>query len=219
MQDAGIWRYEKEARANGYLCIAGVDEAGRGPIAGPVVAAAVMLPPDLDCEGIRDSKALTPEARQSAYQRIVEQARAVGVGVIGPEVIDEVNILQATYLAMRAALDDMGAACDFILLDGLPVPGLPADSLAIVDGDAKCVSISAASIVAKVRRDQIMVEMDSFYPDYGFASHKGYCTPEHLCALERWGPCAIHRRSFAPVLRQAQNEREGQCRLSGIGLV
>lgn len=211
--------YEKQVRAQGYQKIAGLDEAGRGPLAGPVVAAAVVLPDDFDPEGIADSKALTPENRDEAFRRIVCQAEAVGIGVVGPREIDEINILRATHKAMKAALEELdaalrqaqGVAFDFILLDGLPVPGLPAPSLAIVKGDAKCLSVMAASIVAKVTRDRIMCELDQEYPEYGFARHKGYCTKQHLEALQRYGPCPIHRRSFAPVA-----ERLAQCRLPGL---
>ncbi len=206
-----LWLYEEQARAQGYAKIAGLDEAGRGPLAGPVVAAAVVLPPHFDPEGIADSKALTPAQRDEAFRRIGCQAEAIGVGIIGPREIDEINILRATHKAMQAALDKLGAAFDFILLDGLPVSGLPKPSLAIVKGDSKCLSIMAASIVAKVTRDRIMCEMDLEYPEYGFACHKGYCTRQHLAALREHGPCPIHRRSFAPV-----TERLVQCPLPGL---
>lgn len=214
-----LWLYERQVKAQGYQRIAGLDEAGRGPLAGPVVAAAVVLPEDFDPEGVADSKALTPENRDEVYRRIICQAEAVGVGIVGPREIDEINILRATHKAMSAALEELdsayrralGVAFDFILLDGLPVPGLPKPSLAIVKGDAKCLSIMAASIVAKVTRDRIMCELDREYPEYGFARHKGYCTKQHLEALHRYGPSPIHRRSFAPVA-----ERLAQCRLPGL---
>ena len=206
------WRYENAAREEGRACIVGVDEAGRGPLAGPVVAAAVALPEDFDCTGIRDSKAMTPANRDLAFDRITREAQAVGVGVVGSEVIDEINILRATYRAMRAALEDMGAAFDFILVDGLPVPDLPTPSLAIVKGDSKSVSIMAASIVAKVTRDRIMIELDREYPNYGFSSHKGYGTREHLAAIELLGACPCHRMSFSPV-----SERVANCCLPGLG--
>lgn len=204
------WAYEKQAWANGYARVAGVDEVGRGPLAGPVVAAAVVLPEGFDSEGIDDSKALTPAARERMFQRITAEA-VFGVGVIGPEIIDEINILRATYAAMRAALDQIGAAFDFILLDGRPVPDLQAKSLAIVKGDSLSVSIGAASIVAKVTRDRIMVEIDKDFPEYGFAGHKGYCSRVHLAALEKYGVCPCHRKSFAPVA-----ERMLMCRLPGL---
>jgi ribonuclease HII len=180
-------------------------------LAGPVVAAAVVLPRDFDPEGIADSKALSPASRDESFRRIVCQAEAVGVGIVGPAEIDEINILRATHKAMRAALDELGAAFDCVLVDGLPVPGLPKPSLAIVKGDAKCLSIMAASVVAKVTRDRIMCELDLEYPEYGFACHKGYCTKAHLAALQRYGPCPIHRRSFAPV-----SQRPPQCPLPGL---
>ena len=191
--------------------MAGLDEAGRGPLAGPVVAAAVILPSDFVCDGIGDSKALSALGRERAYTVIMSNADAVGVGIVGPEDIDRVNILRATHMAMRAALSDLSAALDFILVDGLPVPDLPAPSLAIVKGDSKSISIMAASIVAKVTRDQMMLELDRQYPEYGFASHKGYCTKEHLAAIDRHGPCRCHRKSFAPVA-----ERTANCRLPGL---
>ena len=205
------WHYEKRARSEGHSVIAGVDEAGRGPLAGPVVAAAVILPDGFDCAGICDSKAMTAASREAACDRILRQAKAVGTGTVGPETIDKINILRATHRAMRAALDDLGAAFDFILVDGLPVPDLPRPSISVVKGDSKSPSIMAASIVAKVTRDRIMTELDRLYPDYGFASHKGYCTPEHLAAIERCGPCPCHRRSFAPVAERIVN-----CRLAGL---
>lgn len=206
-----LWLYEEQAKAQGYTSVAGLDEAGRGPLAGPVVAAAVVLPNGFDPEGIADSKALSAANRDESFRRIACQAEAVGVGIVGPSEIDEINILRAAHKAMRAALDELGAAFDYVLVDGLPVPGLPKPSLAIVKGDAKCLSIMAASIVAKVTRDRIMCELDREYPEYGFACHKGYCTKAHLAALERHGPCPIHRRSFSPV-----SQRLPQCPLPGL---
>lgn len=205
------WRYEDEIRSQGFTRIAGVDEAGRGPIAGPVVAAAVVLPRDFDCSVLSDSKAMTPLQRESAYERIMASAVAVGVGVVGPDVIDEINILNATHLAMNEALKNIGDACDFVLVDGLPVAGLVVPSKAIVKGDATCASIMAASIVAKVTRDRIMIDLDSIYPNYGFRKHKGYATRAHLEAIRRFGPCDCHRKSFAPI-----RERISSCHLPGL---
>ncbi|MCL5103982.1 MAG: ribonuclease HII [Armatimonadetes bacterium] len=210
------WHYENQARLDGYGVIVGVDEAGRGPLAGPVVAAAVVLPDPstssgFDWSGIRDSKKMTPASREKAFERITSQAVAVGVGIVDSAVIDEINILRATDRAMRTALEDMGAVFDFILVDGKPVPDLPAPSLAIVAGDSKSISISAASIIAKVTRDRIMLKLDAEYPDYGFASHKGYGSREHLVAIERCGPCPCHRKSFSPI-----SERIANCRLPGL---
>ncbi len=207
-----LWTYENQARSRGYRRIVGVDEAGRGPLAGPVVAAAVVLPDDFMPDGVKDSQTPIAAARERAFDRIMAEATAVGVGITEPEVIDRINILRATHLSMKAALEDLDCAFDFILVDGLAVEGLPSESLAIVGGDGRSVSIGAASIVAKVTRDAIMVELDAMYPDYGFASHKGYCTKKHLSALDRLGPCPCHRKSFAPVA-----ERISNCRLPGLG--
>jgi ribonuclease HII len=204
------WAFEKQVWANGYARVAGVDEAGRGPLAGPVVAAAVVLPDGFEAAGIGDSKAMSAKAREAMFEYITSRA-AFGVGISEPDLIDEINILRATDHAMRAALDAIGAAFDFILVDGKPVPDLPARSLAIVKGDSLSVSIGAASIVAKVTRDRIMVDLDCKYPEYGFASHKGYGSRPHLEALDRYGPCPCHRKSFAPVA-----ERIHLCRLPGL---
>lgn len=201
--DAAIadrWRYEKECAAAGLLPAAGVDEAGRGPLAGPVVAGCVILPPGFDCDGIDDSKKLSPARRDAAYERIVAGAAAYGIGVASAAEIDAINILRATHKAMRRAVNALGVAPAILLVDGLPVPGLPCDSQrAIVGGDAASVSIGAASILAKVTRDRMMLDWDRQFPDYGFCRHKGYGTPEHLDALRKYGPCPLHRRTFAPV--------------------
>lgn len=210
MHTVDPWAYEKQVWAEGFARVAGLDEAGRGPLAGPVVAAAVVLPEGFDAAGIGDSKAMTAKAREAMFERITAEA-VFGVGIIGPEVIDTINILRATDSAMRAALNELGAVFDFILLDGKPVPDLPARSLAIVKGDSLSVSIGAASIVAKVTRDRMMVEIDREFPEYGFAGHKGYGSRDHLAALEKHGPCPWHRKSFAPVA-----ERIANCRLPGL---
>ncbi len=202
------WKYEKAAGCRGFRSVAGVDEVGRGPLAGPVVAAAVVLPEGFDAEGVRDSKRLSERSREIVCERIMCEAIGVGVGIVAPEVIDEINILRATCKAMKAALDDLSAAFDFVLVDGLSVSGFGVPSMAVVKGDNKSVSIAAASIVAKVTRDRIMVGLDSEFPDYGFASHKGYGSKLHLEALDRYGPCPCHRMTFAPV-----RERAAQCRL------
>lgn len=181
------------------VLIAGVDEAGRGPLAGPVFAAAVVLPREFDCCGIADSKSLSEKQRLAAYERILSEATAVGRGSADARAIDQLNILRATHQAILAALSDLGCKVAGILVDGLPMPHSPVPQIAIVHGDALCASISAASIIAKVERDRLMREMDELYPGYGFARHKGYGTPEHLEALERLGPCPEHRTSFGPV--------------------
>jgi len=205
------WAFEKEAWAAGFESVVGVDEAGLGPLAGPVVAAAVLLPKDFDADGVRDSKAMTANAREKMFERITSEAVCYGIGISERELIDEINILRAAQAAMRAALSELSVAFDFILVDGRPVPDLCAKSRAIVKGDALSVSIGAASILAKVTRDRIMCELDKQYPEYGFAGHKGYFTREHMAALNEHGPCPCHRRSFAPV-----SERLLQCRLPGL---
>jgi ribonuclease HII len=182
--------------------VAGVDEAGRGPVAGPVVAAAVVLPFGFDPEGITDSKKMTARAREAAFERILTVAR-VGIGVADADEIDRINILRATHEAMRRALAALPVAPEGVLVDGLPVPDLHERCEAVVRGDALHPCISAASVVAKVTRDALMAINDAAYPHYGFARHKGYGTRAHLAALAEHGPCPLHRRSFAPVLQLA----------------
>ncbi len=178
--------------------ICGIDEAGRGPWAGPVVAAAVILPAKKRPKGLADSKQLSAEAREELALAIRE-CSVVGVGLATPEEIDRINILQATYLAMRRAFDGLSARPVAALIDGNQAPDLPCPIEMIIDGDAYVASISAASIIAKVERDRMMVEFCAQYPGYAFAKHKGYGTPEHQRALAELGPCPIHRRSFKPV--------------------
>ena len=194
-----LWRYERGAEERGHRRIAGVDEAGRGPLAGPVVAAAIVLPPGFDPQGVRDSKKLSPLQREVAYERITRQAAAFGVGVVGPDEIDRINILQATYKAMLAAIAELGIEIDHALVDGRAIPGLSVAQEGIPHGDSLSVSIAAASIIAKVTRDRIMIEMDARFPGYGFGAHKGYCTAEHVEAIRRLGVCEIHRMTFAPI--------------------
>jgi ribonuclease HII len=191
--------WEIQARGFGWSRIAGVDEAGRGPLAGPVVAAAVILPEEVELEGLRDSKCLTAECREALYLQVVQVALCWSVALVEPEEIDRINILKATHLAMARALSGLAPAADGALVDGLPVKGLPCPHQAIVKGDGSCVSIAAASILAKVTRDRLMQELDSVYPGYGLARHKGYGTREHLAALRDLGPSPCHRRSFKPV--------------------
>jgi ribonuclease HII len=192
--------FEARARAMGYRAIAGVDEAGRGPLAGPVVAAAVILPPGFRPEGIRDSKALSPAARKRARSRIAAEAVSFAVAHSTPVEIEEVNILKASLLAMRRAVLRLSLPPDFLYVDGtFPVPcEVPQETL--VAGDSRCLSVMAASILAKVARDEMMEEYDRVYPGYGFSSHKGYPTRGHLEALRRLGPCPIHRKTFKGVL-------------------
>lgn len=196
------WEFESEARAQGFKLIAGVDEVGRGPLAGPVVAGAVILPEDFDCSGIDDSKKLSADQREQAYERILAGCIAFGLGVVGPETIDQINILKATHMAMKIALDDMGVCYDCVFVDGLPVQGLCEHCTALVKGDSRCVSIAAASIVAKVTRDRYMKQIHEQYPQYGFNSHVGYATREHLLALETYGPCPLHRMTFSPIKQE-----------------
>jgi ribonuclease HII len=191
---------EEELWATGARLVAGVDEAGRGPLAGPVTAAAVILPRDLSIRGIEDSKKLTPEKREELFVLITSEAVAVGVSSVSEKVIDEINILKATQRAMREAVAGLGEIPDHVLVDGNEVPNLDLPQTAIHGGDESSTVIAAASIVAKVTRDRLLLEYDEHYPGYGFAQHKGYGTPEHLAALTRLGPCEIHRRSFRTVL-------------------
>jgi ribonuclease HII len=196
-------RHEADLWEGGATQVAGVDEAGRGPLAGPVVAAAVVLPHELSVHGIDDSKKLTPKKREELYGLIEAQAVAVGVGIVDHSVIDEINILRATHRAMREAVSALSVTPDHVLVDGDPIPAADFPQTAINQGDRLSTAIAAASIVAKVTRDRILIEMDDVYPGYGFARHKGYGTPEHISALTRLGPCEIHRRSFRIVLDSA----------------
>ena len=182
-----------------YRLLAGVDEAGRGPLAGDVVAAAVILDPERPIDGLADSKVLTAERREDLYELIVAQALAWSVGRASVAEIDTMNILNASMLAMERAVEALAEAPEFILVDGNRCPGWRHRSASVVGGDGTVAAISAASIVAKVTRDREMCELDGRFPGYGFASHKGYGTPAHLEALRRLGACDIHRRSYAPV--------------------
>ncbi len=179
-----------------YTCICGIDEAGRGPFAGPVVAAAVVLPVGLKIQGLNDSKQVRPGRREELYREIREKAVSFGVGVSSPARIDEINILQATYEAMCHAVEDLSVVPDLLLNDAVTIPQLPIRQLGIVKGDGRSLSIAAASIVAKVTRDRMMEEYAQIYPEYGFERNKGYGSAEHREALKKYGPCAIHRRSF-----------------------
>jgi ribonuclease HII len=189
-------RFEDEARAQGHSVVAGVDEVGRGALCGPVVAAAVVLGDGFDCEGLDDSKRLTARQRGRLAARIREAARAVSVGSCEPSEIDSLNILRATLEAMRRALAGLPVPPDLVLVDALTIPGVDGAQKAIVKGDALSVSIAAASIVAKVTRDALMLELDARHPGYGLAENMGYGSREHRDALHRMGPSPIHRRSF-----------------------
>jgi len=192
-------RHERELREAGYRHIAGLDEVGRGSLAGPVVAAAVILPERHRITGLRDSKVLTRLRREALYERILDRAEAVGVGCVEVEVIDRINILQATKLAMTEALRRLTRQPDHLVIDALSLRDVDLPQRPIIDGDAISASIAAASIVAKVTRDRICTELDGRYPAYGFARNKGYGTRRHLEALLSEGPCEWHRRSFAPI--------------------
>jgi len=187
---------EYEYRYGEYSYICGIDEVGRGPLAGPVVAGAVILPKNCDILYLNDSKQLSEKKREELYDVIMEKAVATGIGYASPQRIDEINILQATYEAMREAAGKLDPCPDVLLNDAVTIPGLLKMQVPIIKGDAKSVSIAAASIVAKVTRDRMMVEMDKKYPGYSFASNKGYGSAAHIAALKRLGPCEIHRRTF-----------------------
>jgi ribonuclease HII len=191
---------ELALHARGVCRVAGVDEAGRGPLAGPVAAAAVVLPRGYECTGLDDSKKLSAAKRESLYQEITTNPRiAWSAATVDCLEIDRLNILRATHLAMRRAVEALLPSPDHCLIDGLPVPGFPLPHDAVIKGDGKSLSIAAASIIAKVTRDRIMLEIDREFPQFGFARHQGYGTKEHLEALRIHGPCRHHRRSFQPV--------------------
>lgn len=191
--------FERGIRENGARCIAGVDEAGRGPLAGPVTVGCVVLPEDIRLPGLDDSKKMTPKTREEMYGRIVAEARAWSVAAVDHIEIDEIGILGAVMKGMRLAVEGIGIRPDVALIDGNSLPGLSCRERAIVDGDSLCVSIAAASVVAKVTRDRIMVEMHERYPGYGFAGHKGYGCEAHVEAIRRLGPCSIHRFSYRTI--------------------
>lgn len=186
--------YEKQYER--YAAVCGVDEVGRGPLAGPVVAGAVILPRDVEILYLNDSKKLSEKKREALYDEIMEKAVAVGIGMAGPARIDEINILQATYEAMRMAIEKLSVRPDLLLNDAVTIPSVEIRQVPIIKGDAKSISIAAASIVAKVTRDRLMKEYEAVFPGYGFASNKGYGTKAHTEALRALGPCVIHRRSF-----------------------
>ena len=202
--------YDEEAALleEGYAIIAGVDEAGRGSLAGPVVAGAVILPlwPSEDwSSGIRDSKRLTPRQRESALRSMRNASIAMGAGVASSAEIDRMGIIEATRAAMARAIRELPTLPDFLLLDAILLPDVDIPQRSIIKGDAKCLSIAAASIVAKVTRDSMMRDLDSKYPGYGFAQHKGYGTRQHIDGLDNLGACPIHRRTFAPVRRLTES--------------
>lgn len=191
------WKpFEREAMSLGAVHVCGVDEAGRGPLAGPVYAAAVILPPDVRIEGLNDSKKLTEKKREALFPVICETAASFSIAFADEKEIDAYNILQATYLAMRRAIEGLDVPADYALIDGNRMPPLVIAGETIIKGDAVCQSIAAASVLAKVSRDRFMLEMDAKYPQYGFSKHKGYGTKEHYAALREFGPSPIHRLTF-----------------------
>jgi ribonuclease HII len=196
--------YEQEAIANGHVRIAGADEAGRGPVAGPIVGAAVIL--NGEVAGVNDSKLLSAANREALYARLHEEGHCIAVMVISEQEIDRMGLQQANYAVLAGALDRLDPAPGFALVDGFAIPGCTIPHKRLIKGDRLSQSIAAASIIAKVTRDRLMMELDAQYPQYGFARHKGYRTAEHLKAIEEHGPCPVHRTCFAPIARLLQAE-------------
>jgi ribonuclease HII len=188
--------FERAHWKNGIRCVAGIDEAGRGPLAGPVVAAAVIFPVEVWIQGVDDSKKLSPRRREELYSVIRSASLSVGIGIVSHEVIDRINIYRATMQAMAEAVARLEPAAEYLLVDGPRYEASAPPHTAIIDGDARCHAIAAASIIAKVTRDRLMADFDREFPGYGFAKHKGYGTQEHMDALRKFGPCGIHRLSF-----------------------
>ena len=187
---------EMEIRAKGFTAVCGIDEAGRGPLAGPVVAAAVILPEDIQLPGVNDSKKITEKKREILFEFVKEHALAYGIGEASETEIDEINILQATFLAMRRAVEALQIPADYALVDGNRIQGLPVPAETVIGGDGKVLSIAAASILAKVTRDRYMRDMAAQYPEYGFEKHKVYGTKAHYAAIEQYGICPLHRKTF-----------------------
>ena len=196
---SSLYKYERQLTYEGYILVAGIDEAGRGPLAGPVVVGAVVLPTECFLPGLNDSKKLTPAQREKLYEEINAVAVAVNRCEVSAEIIDEINIYRATVGGMYSAIAGLAPAPQAVLIDAVPLPHLTIPSKSIISGDQVSASIAAASIIAKVERDRIMNELDNQYPMYGFSRHKGYGTQEHMDALAKYGPCPYHRLSFAPV--------------------
>ena len=196
MSTIDMWAIERDCFDAGYQLVCGVDEAGRGPLAGPVCAAAVILPPMLDIPGLTDSKKLTDKKRRELFDIIVDRAIAYGIALVGEKEVDEINILQATFRAMQQAVLRLNMVPDLVLVDGNRAPAMGMPVKTVVKGDSLSASIAAASILAKVTRDRLMEDLDASYPQYGFSVHKGYGTKRHYAALREFGPCAIHRMTF-----------------------
>lgn len=202
-----IMVYEKEAQKQGFQYVAGIDEVGRGPLAGPVVAAAVILPENIFISGINDSKKLSSKKREQLYQEIKNEALAIGIGVVGADVIDEINIYQATKKAMNIAINQLSIFPDFLLIDAMKID-TPITQRSLIKGDSLSVSIASASIIAKVYRDRLMMEYSKKYPEYQFEKNAGYGTREHIQAIRKFGPTPIHRKTFAPIKEYIHNENE-----------
>jgi len=194
-----IYQHDKAFRDTGFKFIAGIDEAGRGPLAGPVVAAAVILPEDIKIAGLRDSKKVPEKERASLYWDILLSCLDIGVGIVEREVIDRINILQATRLAMKKAVAHLRMSPDALIIDAVTLPSVSMKQFSIIKADAKSASVAAASLIAKYSRDMIMLRYHSLYPEYNFRKHKGYGTAEHIRLLNLYGPCSIHRKSFRKV--------------------
>lgn len=192
-QSARMYAYERQLWAMGYRLVAGLDDVGRGPLAGPVVAAAVILPGEILLPGLEEVRRLTPRRRQELYEEIRAKAVTVGVGMVYPEGMDEASSVMASYKALIKAVNDLAVEPDYLLIDGFHLPDVTQPQAPVAGGDTQSCSIAAAAVVARTLRDEYMIEMDRLYPQYGFASHKGYGTPEHRAALARYGPCPIHR--------------------------
>ena len=200
-KEVNLYKYEEELYDQGFTNICGVDEAGRGPLAGPVVVASCILPPFLRIPGINDSKKLTEKKREELYKIIVKEALAYKVVFVSNEEVDELNIYNATKKGMLEAISELKIQPDYVLIDAMPLGELKMDNKSIIHGDALSASIAAASILAKVSRDQYMKKMDMKYPNYGFSRHKGYGTKAHIEALDKYGPCPIHRKTYYPVTK------------------
>jgi ribonuclease HII len=195
-----IYRYDESFRKKGFSRIAGIDEAGRGPLAGPVVAAAVILKEGIRIAGLRDSKKVPENERISLFSAIQDSSLGIGIGIVGPEDIDRLNILQATRLAMQLATENLSCTPDILIIDAVSLPSVPVTQCSPVRGESVSASVASASIIAKVTRDRIMAEYHLLYPNYNFRKHKGYSTGEHLEMLRLYGPCPIHRKSFFRVM-------------------
>ena len=195
-----IYQHDEAFRERGFKVIAGIDEAGRGPLAGPVVAAAVVLPADVRIDGLRDSKKVPEQERLTLFWDILSCSLDIGVGIVEHDEIDRINILQATKSAMEKAVTDLSMSPDVLIIDALTLPSVPMKQFSIIKADSKSAAVAAASLIAKYVRDMIMLRYHSLYPEYNFRKHKGYCTEEHLRLLEMHGPCSIHRKSFRKVM-------------------